>query len=50
MGPGLDEVGPTDHFGFLPWHGKMVLVFLMLVGRLEIYTVLVLFLPGLWRR
>lgn len=50
VGPGLDQVGPTDHFGFLPWHGKLVLVFLMLVGRLEIYTVLVLFLPGLWRR
>jgi trk system potassium uptake protein TrkH len=50
VGPGLDQVGPTDNFGFLPWHGQLVMVFLMLVGRLEIYTVLVLFRPGLWRR
>ena len=50
VGPGLDEVGPTDNFGFLPWHAQLLLAFLMLVGRLEIYTVLILFHPGLWRR
>lgn len=50
VGPGLDQVGPTDNFGFLPWHGKLVMAFLMLAGRLEIYTVLVLFLPRFWRR
>jgi trk system potassium uptake protein len=50
VGPGLDQVGPTDHFGFLPWQAQITLVFLMLVGRLEIYTVLILFHPGLWRR
>lgn len=50
VGPGLDQVGPIDNFGFLPWYGQMVLIILMLLGRLEIYTVLVLFLPGMWRR
>ncbi len=50
IGPGLDQLGPTDHFGWLPAGAQLVLVFLMLVGRLEIYTVLLLFHPGLWRR
>jgi trk system potassium uptake protein len=50
VGPGLDEVGPTDNFGWLPWQGHLILSFLMLVGRLELYTVLILFHPGLWRR
>ncbi|MGI9180281.1 MAG: TrkH family potassium uptake protein [Longimicrobiaceae bacterium] len=50
VGPGLDEVGPTDNFGFLPPQGQLILAFLMLVGRLELYTVFLLFHPGLWRR
>lgn len=50
VGPGLDQVGPFDNFGFLPWHAKLVMVMLMLLGRLEIYTVLIVFHPGLWRR
>lgn len=50
VGPGLDQVGPFDNFGFLPWYGQLVMVVLMLMGRLEIYTVLVIFHPGLWRR
>jgi trk system potassium uptake protein len=50
VGPGLDEVGPTDNFGWIPWQGQLILSFLMLVGRLELYTVLILFHPGLWRR
>lgn len=50
VGPGLAELGPTANFGGLPWQGDLILTFLMLVGRLEIYTVLVLFHPGLWRR
>jgi trk system potassium uptake protein len=49
VGPGLDQVGPTENFALLPGWGKLVLVVLMLVGRLEIYTVLLLFHPGLWR-
>jgi trk system potassium uptake protein TrkH len=50
VGPGLAELGPTAHFGGVPWGGQLILCFLMLVGRLEIYTVLLLFHPGLWRR
>ena len=50
VGPGLAELGPTANFGGLPWQGDLILTFLMLVGRLEIYTVLVLLHPGLWRR
>lgn len=50
VGPGLAEVGPTANFGGLPWQGQIIMMFLMIVGRLEIYTVLLLFHPGLWRR
>jgi trk system potassium uptake protein TrkH len=50
IGPGIGEVGPTDHFGHLPALGKWVLVFCMLLGRLELFTVLVLLTPDFWRR
>jgi len=50
IGPGLGGVGPTGHYTWLPGLAKLVLSVLMLLGRLEIYTVLVLFQPGLWRR
>ncbi len=50
VGPGLAELGPVENFGAVPWQGHLILTFLMLVGRLEIFTVLLLFHPGLWRR
>ena len=50
VGPALAELGPTENFGILDWRGHLVLTFLMLVGRLEIYTVILLFHPALWRR
>ncbi|HEV2147285.1 MAG TPA: TrkH family potassium uptake protein [Longimicrobiaceae bacterium] len=50
VGPGLAELGPVENFADVPWQGHLILTFLMLVGRLEIYTVLLLFHPGLWRR
>ena len=50
VGPGLAELGPVEHFGALPWPGHLILTFLMMVGRLEIYTVILLFHPQLWRR
>jgi len=50
VGPGLAEVGPTENFAFLSEGGKLIMVALMLIGRLEIYTVLLLLHPGLWRR
>ncbi len=50
VGPGLGEVGATDNYGWLSGPALGVLSFLMLVGRLEIYTVLLLFLPQTWKR
>ncbi|NLM94785.1 MAG: TrkH family potassium uptake protein, partial [Firmicutes bacterium] len=43
VGPGMGLVGPTDNYGFLPGPAKLFLSLLMLFGRLEIFTVLVLF-------
>ncbi|MCA9548193.1 MAG: TrkH family potassium uptake protein, partial [Myxococcales bacterium] len=50
VGPGLGEVGPYDNYAVLTPFGKWVSAFLMIMGRLEIYTVLVLFHPSFWRR
>ena len=50
VGPGLGDVGPVDNFAWLPSYVKITLTFLMLCGRLEIYTVLLVLLPGFWRR
>lgn len=50
IGPAVGGVGPTDNYAFIPVAGKLVLCLLMLLGRLEIYTVLVLALPSFWRR
>lgn len=50
VGPGLGDVGATDNYGWLSGPALGVLSFLMLVGRLEIYTVLLLFLPQTWKR
>ena len=50
IGPGLGSVGPTDNFAHVPQLGKMVLVVCMLMGRLELFTVLVLFFPSFWRK
>lgn len=50
VGPGLGAVGPAENFSHLSTSVKMVLTFLMLLGRLEIYTLLVLLLPNTWRK
>lgn len=50
IGPGLGLVGPLENFAFLPTVVKMVLIACMIIGRLEIYTVLVLFFPATWKR
>jgi trk system potassium uptake protein TrkH len=50
IGPGLGEVGAADNYGWMSSPVLAFLSFLMLVGRLEIYTVLLLFSPELWRR
>ncbi|MFW5879035.1 MAG: TrkH family potassium uptake protein, partial [Myxococcota bacterium] len=50
IGPALGSLGPYDNYAQVPMLGKWLLTVLMLVGRLEIFTVLVLFLPEYWRR
>lgn len=50
IGPGIGTVGPVSNFAHLPDLGKLLLSFLMLVGRLEIYTVLVLFSGNFWKK
>jgi trk system potassium uptake protein TrkH len=50
IGPGLADVGPTSNYGSLGDPAHLVLSALMLLGRLEFYTLLVLFLPGVWTR
>lgn len=49
IGPGIGNVGPVDNFSAIPPEGKLFLSFLMLLGRLELFTILVLFLPHFWR-
>ncbi len=48
IGPGVGTIGPTENFAHIPSAGKWLLSFLMLVGRLEIYTVLVIFTRNFW--
>jgi len=50
IGPGLAEVGATKTFAFFSPPSHLILAFLMLLGRLEFFALLVLFLPSLWRR
>lgn len=50
IGPGLGDIGPTDNYAWFPSPAKWLLSMCMLLGRLEIYTVLVLFVPEIWRR
>ncbi|MCD6580359.1 MAG: TrkH family potassium uptake protein, partial [Desulfuromusa sp.] len=50
IGPGLGTVGPVDNFAHVPGFGKSVLIVCMLMGRLELFTVLVLFFPSFWHK
>ncbi len=50
VGPGLGSVGPVDNFAHIPNLGKWILSAAMLLGRLEIYAILVLFTPEFWRQ
>ncbi len=50
VGPGLGTVGPTENYFHLPATAKWILSLCMLLGRLEIYTLLVLFAPEFWRK
>lgn len=48
VGPGTGLCGPADTFATIPAPGKWILSLFMVIGRLEIYTVLFLFLPSFW--
>ena len=50
IGPGIGSVGPAENFAHLPGVGKWFLSLLMLMGRLELFTVIVLFTPGYWKK
>ncbi len=50
IGPGLGSVGPTDNYAHIPATGKWILSFMMLVGRLEIYPVIILLTTTFWRK
>jgi trk system potassium uptake protein TrkH len=49
VGPGIGSVGPVDNFAAVPDAAKWLLAFLMLLGRLELFTILVLFTPYFWK-
>ncbi len=49
IGPGLGAVGPTATYALIPGAGKLFLAFAMLLGRLELYTVMVIFSRTFWR-
>lgn len=49
VGPALGSLGPVDNYGALPDLAKWWSSFLMLIGRLELFTVLILFTPFFWR-
>ncbi|GAP43908.1 Trk-type K+ transport system, membrane component [Lentimicrobium saccharophilum] len=50
IGPGLGTVGPVLNYSTVPMAGKWVLAFLMLLGRLELFTVLILFSASFWKK
>jgi trk system potassium uptake protein len=50
VGPGFAAVGPYENFFFIPAAGKWILMLMMLLGRLEIYTLLIVLVPEFWRK
>ncbi len=50
IGPGLNQVGPTQNFSIFSAFSKFVLMFDMLAGRLELFPMMVLFMPSTWKR
>lgn len=50
IGPGFGKVGPVDNYAWMPSGAKWVLSLAMLIGRLEIYTVFVLFTPNFFKK
>ncbi|MEX0599130.1 MAG: potassium transporter TrkG, partial [Rhodothermales bacterium] len=50
IGPAFGTLGPTENYAHVPGFGKWMLSLLMMAGRLELFTVLILFAPAFWRR
>ena len=50
IGPGLDMVGPYGGYAFFSPFSKLVLIFDMLAGRLELFPMMILFVPATWKR
>lgn len=50
IGPGLNHVGPTQNFSTFSAFSKFVLMFDMLAGRLELFPMMILFMPSTWKR
>jgi trk system potassium uptake protein TrkH len=50
VGPGLAEIGPFDNFLWMHPFAKLVLTFCMIAGRLELFTLMLIFVPAYWRR
>ena len=50
VGPAIEGVGPSDNFAHIPDIGKWILSFLMLLGRLELFTILIIFSPSFWKK
>jgi len=50
IGPGFGLVSPVENFSLLPAAGKWLLIWCMLLGRLEIFTVIILLVSAFWQR
>ncbi len=50
IGPGFGAVGPAENYASIPYAGKWILIGCMLLGRLEIYTLLILLVPAFWKK
>ncbi len=50
IGPGFGDVGPAENFAQISAPGKWFLTWLMLIGRLEMFTALVLLFPSFWKK
>jgi len=50
IGPGFGMVGPVENYAQIPYAGKWLLIWCMLLGRLEIYTVIILLVPEFYRK
>ena len=50
IGPGFGLVGPAENYAAIPHAAKWTLILCMLLGRLEIYTIIILFVPEFWKK